>query len=373
MHVAFHAPMKSPDHPVPSGDRTMARLLLAALARAGHTATVPSHLRTWLRHGNPRDQAAMAAAGAAEAARVLADIRAGRTPRPAVWLTYHLYYRAPDLAGPAIARALDIPYIVAEASHAPKRLRDHWTPSETAVIAALRQAAAVLAMTPLDSACLGRVVPEDRLHVFPAFVDPAPFLGDRPARPEGEPARLLAVGMMREGAKLASYRRLAGALRLLGAEDWHLTIAGDGPARAQVEALFDDLGARVRFARAVEPEALPRYYLEADLLAWPGVGEAYGMVYLEAQAAGAVPVALAGPGPSAVIADGHTGRLTEDTDAGYAAGLAGLIRNPGLRRKLAEAGRAEILETRSIARAAERLDTCIAACLAAARAEGRAA
>ena len=33
--VAFYAPLKSPNHPLPSGDRTMARLLMKALDRAG--------------------------------------------------------------------------------------------------------------------------------------------------------------------------------------------------------------------------------------------------------------------------------------------------------------------------------------------------
>src|SRR4051812_6266828 len=36
MRVAFYAPMKPPDHPVPSGDRRMAQLLLAALGFAGY-------------------------------------------------------------------------------------------------------------------------------------------------------------------------------------------------------------------------------------------------------------------------------------------------------------------------------------------------
>ncbi|MEO1722987.1 MAG: hypothetical protein AAFR84_11325, partial [Pseudomonadota bacterium] len=33
--VAFYAPMKSPDHPTPSGDREIARHLLTALSAAG--------------------------------------------------------------------------------------------------------------------------------------------------------------------------------------------------------------------------------------------------------------------------------------------------------------------------------------------------
>ena len=45
----------------------------------------------------------------------------GRRPRPDLWFTYHLYYKAPDLVGPLVAGALGIPYAVAEASVAHKR------------------------------------------------------------------------------------------------------------------------------------------------------------------------------------------------------------------------------------------------------------
>src|SRR3546814_1683340 len=41
--------------------------------------------------------------------------------RPQLWFTYHLYYKAPDWIGPKVARALRIPYVVAEASVAYKR------------------------------------------------------------------------------------------------------------------------------------------------------------------------------------------------------------------------------------------------------------
>ncbi|WP_035670480.1 hypothetical protein [Azospirillum brasilense] len=47
MRIAFYAPLKSPTHPVPSGDRRMARLLMAALERAGHAVTLASTLRSW--------------------------------------------------------------------------------------------------------------------------------------------------------------------------------------------------------------------------------------------------------------------------------------------------------------------------------------
>ena len=46
MTLAFYAPMKPPDHPVPSGDRTMARALIRALESAGHTVILASRLRS---------------------------------------------------------------------------------------------------------------------------------------------------------------------------------------------------------------------------------------------------------------------------------------------------------------------------------------
>ena len=48
MKIAFYAPLKSPDHPVPSGDRLMARMLVAALRAGGHEVAVVSDLRSFM-------------------------------------------------------------------------------------------------------------------------------------------------------------------------------------------------------------------------------------------------------------------------------------------------------------------------------------
>ena len=42
MKIAFTAPMKPLDHPVPSGDRTMGRLIVKALESLGHEVTIAS-------------------------------------------------------------------------------------------------------------------------------------------------------------------------------------------------------------------------------------------------------------------------------------------------------------------------------------------
>ena len=45
LRIAFYAPLKSPDHPDPSGDRTVARLLLQALKKSGAEVKIASRFR----------------------------------------------------------------------------------------------------------------------------------------------------------------------------------------------------------------------------------------------------------------------------------------------------------------------------------------
>src|SRR5690606_13453778 len=63
-------------------------------------------------------------------------------------------------------------------------------------------------------------------------------------------------------------------------------IAGDGPARAQLEAQFPD----AHFLGALEGEALARIYASADAFVFPSLTDTFGVVLLEALASG-VPVA----------------------------------------------------------------------------------
>ncbi len=368
MLVAFYAPLKPPDHPVPSGDRRIARLLIEALELAGHEVEVAARLRAW--HGAPDGarQIRIADLGARLAERLLRRYRdRPASARPRAWLTYHLYYKAPDWIGPPVAEALGIPYLLAEASLADKRANGPWAMGHEATRAALDRAAAVISLNPNDVECLpdpGRVRP------LAPFLDPAPFQAaatERAAARAGlakahglDPAQpwLLAVAMMRPGDKLASYRLLAEALQTLRGSDWQLLVAGDGPARAEVEAA---LGAvpqdRVRLLGEVAAEALPALYAACDLLVWPAIHEAYGMALLEAQAAGLPVVAGQGAGAAQLVLDGQTGRLTVPGDAAaFAQAVAGLLAAPETRRTMARAARAGIAAGHGLEAAAARLD-----------------
>src|SRR3990172_8095375 len=75
MRIAFYAPLKPPDHPVPSGDRRMARLLMTALRHAGHEVDLASRLRSRDGGGDPLRQARIERAGLATADRLLRGYR----------------------------------------------------------------------------------------------------------------------------------------------------------------------------------------------------------------------------------------------------------------------------------------------------------
>jgi hypothetical protein len=87
----------------------------------------------------------------------------------------------------------------------------------------------------------------------------------------------------------------------------------------------------------------PATYASADLYLWPAINEAYGMAFLEAQAAGLPVVAGRTGGVPAVVADGVTGVLTPIGDAAaFAAATARLLDDPKARAQLGKAARARV-------------------------------
>lgn len=296
--VAFHAPMKAPGHPTPSGDRRIARLTLAALERAGFDAACVSDLRSLDMAGDRAAQDRLRAGAEAEAARLIADLSPAP---PALWFTYHCYYKAPDLLGPAVAGALGIPYAISEASVSPRRRAGPWAGFAALSDAAIARADRLFWTTARDRPGLEAAGHGAKLIHLPAFLDPGPPV---PPRPAGKPLHLLTVAMMRPGDKLESYRRLGAALAHLAC-DWCLTVIGHGAAEAQVLDLLAPFGNRVTRLRDLDdPDHIRPHYEAADLLVWPGVNEGVGMAWLEAQAAGLPVVAEDGPAARAVIGGG---------------------------------------------------------------------
>jgi glycosyltransferase involved in cell wall biosynthesis len=360
MRIAFYAPLKPADHPTPSGDRRIARLLLDALRDAGHQPFVASRLRSYDGEGDERRQARVAATGAATADRLLRRWRREPDAAPELWLTYHLYYKAPDWLGPPISSALGIPYVIAEASHAPKRAGGSWRAGHHAVEDALRRADAVLGLNPADREC---VVPllrgPQRWAALPPFLDARRY-GARPARPFSGPPRLVAVAMMREGDKLASYRLLGAALARLVDLPWSLEIIGNGPARAEVERALAPLGPRVAYRGALDEAAVAGALADADLFVWPAINEAFGMALLEAQASGLPVVAGASGGVAGIVVPGETGLLVPPGDiAAFAHSTRRLILDGEMRAEMGAAARAKVEREHDLPAAAARLAAVI--------------
>lgn len=375
MRIAFYAPLKPPTHPVPSGDRRIARLIMAALARANHAVELASRFRSREGEGNEQRQEALAEIGHHMAERLIRHYRARPSDRrPQLWFTYHLYYKAPDWLGPAVADALGIAYVVAEASHAGKRAAGAWAIGHAATAAAIGRADAIINLNPADMAGVMKAARVTAASIMlKPFLDGADFAAAAARRDHcrAELARrysmdpdlpwLLTVAMMRDGDKLASYRVLGSALGLLLDQPWQLLVVGDGAARPAVEEALRPIGSRrVRYAGARSLEELPDIYAGVDLLVWPAINEAYGMTLLEAQAAGTPIVAGATGGVPAIVAADRTGLLTPAGDAeAFAAAVRTMLEDPGQRRRMGAAALDLIAEEHDIAGAARVLDRTV--------------
>ena len=333
----------------------MARQLIAALESKGNIITIPSHLRCYLRgpslaefneaRGNARD----------ELVRITSEWAAGGAGD--LWLTYHPYYRAPDLLGPDVAKQFRVPYVTCEASYAVKRDNDEWHEQQAVVKSAVRQAALNLCFTNRDRQGLSAIVTSSSLANVPPFiaVEPVPTGSHRAASP---PENLIAVAMMRSGVKFDSFKFLAAALALLPDVPWYLTIVGHGPLVEAVKELFRDFPQnRLRWVGEVAPEKVLDYLRQSSIYVWPGCGEAYGLAYLEAQAAGLPVIAQAAAGVPEVVIHDKTGLLVPEGDiAGFASAIRRWINNPAERAVFGVRARDFVQSERTLEKAAERLD-----------------
>ncbi|WP_372571155.1 glycosyltransferase family 4 protein [Ruegeria jejuensis] len=343
--AAFYAPMKSPHSPIPSGDREMARNLMRVLQRAGYEPDLVSDLRIYDKRGDAAMQSQLRAKAQDEVARLIRDLPDETT----IWVTYHSYYKSPDLLGPAVSQARGIPYVQIESTRASSRLTGAWAGFAGDAHRASDAADAILYVTANDLITLERERFGDQ-----KLVHLPPFLPDEALPPAASlDGPMLTAAMMRAGDKLASYTLLAQTLALLEG-DWQLQIAGDGPARSQVEALMAPFSAKVRFLGQLDPDAMREAYRRAALFFWPGVNEAFGMVYLEAQAAGLPVVAQDRPGTRDILLPAEYPDPSEGPQA-LARRIRQLRETPQMRRDLGARARAMIARTHLLPSAAATL------------------
>ncbi|WP_377841116.1 glycosyltransferase family 4 protein [Bosea sp. UC22_33] len=355
MRIAFHTPLNPIGDDGVSGDRRMARQLVAALESLGHVVEPVAAPKTYFREPDPA-RFASASADAARLRDVLLTGYRGGKPRPDLWFTYHNYYRSPDFLGPAIAAALGIPYVTAESSDSSRRSTGEWAAHSAVARQALAAGDVHFHFTNRDRQGLVRWENEGTaLLALPPFIAPG---SERPrlAGSSGAP-RLITVAMMREGAKLKSYLTLARILERCREDAWTLSIIGNGPCHAEITAAFAGLPeGRINWHGQLDRDAIQAELARHDIFLWPGIGEAYGLVYLEAQAAGLPVVAFDSGGVAETVRAGETALLVPEHDeAALATALTSLLRDKALRETMGAAARRFILAERTPARAAERL------------------
>jgi phosphatidylinositol alpha-mannosyltransferase len=189
---------------------------------------------------------------------------------------------------------------------------------------AARRIDALLAVSPAAAAYVRRGTGRT-VEVVPNGIDHAALAALAPERRGG---RILFVGRdePRKGVSvvLDAFGRLSG--------EPELVLVGPGGRR----------GERVRALGHVSDDALRAELARADVLAAPSVGgESFGIVLVEAMAAGLPVVASDIAGYRAVLPT-TAGRLVPPGDAAaLAAALEELLADPGLRARLGEAGRRE--------------------------------
>ena len=175
-----------------------------------------------------------------------------------------------------------------------------------------READALMAVSTL---LMSRVAPyrggEKLSRVVPNGVD----LSLVPQKTDNMPRAVISVGTLK--ARKCMDRTLEAFARLAGEyPDATLTIVGIGEMEAQLRARIAELGlaGRVTLTGGLPHAEVLARMAKSDLFVLPSWGEGYGIVYIEAMAAGCIAVGAEGEGIEDTITDGENGFLVPAGD-----------------------------------------------------------
>ena len=165
---------------------------------------------------------------------------------------------------------------------------------------------------------------------------------------------LLVLSVSRLVPRKGMDRLIEAAARLQGRHrDLMVAIAGDGRDRRRLEKLIESTGAPVRLLGRVGDADLPDLYAAADLFAmlcrtrWGGLEqEGFGIVFVEAAAAGVPQIAGSSGGAAEAVAEGETGLIIDEPESvdAIVSALDELLGDEPLRVEMGAAARRRAVE-----------------------------
>jgi glycosyltransferase involved in cell wall biosynthesis len=193
-------------------------------------------------------------------------------------------------------------------------------------------------------------LPDEKVVRIYYGIDPSPYQPDilpPSRRPDGDPLKHPTVGMVARLAPQKGHRVLFDALPSIRATipNVHVRLVGHEELSTTADLMAYALQKEI--ANLVDFEGfradIPRVMADLDVFVLPSLWEGFGLVLLEAMAAGRPVVASAvGPIPEIVV-DGLTGLLVPPGDpAALAEAVIRLLRDPDLAAAYGRAGRARV-------------------------------
>lgn len=193
-----------------------------------------------------------------------------------------------------------------------------------------------------------------QMHIIHCGIDPALF---NVVTHHQSGKRLLYVGRL---AVVKGLPILLESLVMLKRShpDILLTVVGDGPDRAKLEQMTEQLGlsGNVKFVGYQSQTEVRQYMQQTDIFVMSSFAEGVPVVLMEAMAAGVPVVATQIAGVSELVENGVSGYLVPPGDAvSLANGIDKLLNDHQLRIVLGQAGRAKVEQEFNIHHEAARL------------------
>ena len=240
MKICYYTPFKPLTHAHLSGDLVTATGIFSYLKKQGHQVIPASDLRCRWIYWKPWIWPKLLL----ETRRVVQQNSGNGMD---LWLTYHSYYKAPDLLGAAAAKKMGIPYVIFQGIYSTKRRRAWKTrPGFYLNRRSLCAARHIFTNKRLDLLNLKRLIPENKITYIAPGLIPDDFTFDAGARAEirrtlnlsDEPV-VFSAAMFRPDVKtegLTWVIRTCGEIYRRGNPLW-LIIAGDGKEKEKLQQL----------------------------------------------------------------------------------------------------------------------------------------